>query len=79
MNKYLNTIVLALLKKFEEILGITIKLEYLSRGKGALLPFGRTLKNHLKKINCYPKRDLKNICKDNWCYHKLNLTGYGTQ
>tara|TARA_B100000780_G_scaffold139737_1_gene97891 strand:- start:4864 stop:5877 length:1014 start_codon:yes stop_codon:yes gene_type:complete len=72
-----STTVLELLKKFEEISGVTIKFKYLSRRGGDLAAFWANSSKAFEKMSWQPERNIKNICEDTWRWHKLNPIGYG--
>jgi len=74
-----NTTVLELLKKFEEISGVTIKFKYLPRREGDLAAFWADSSKLFEKMDWHPERNLKNICEDIWRWHELNPTGYGIE
>jgi len=72
-----STTVLELLKKFEETSGVTINFKYLPRRDGDLAAFWADSSKAFEKIDWQPERNIKKICEDTWCWHKLNPTGYG--
>ena len=72
-----STTVLELVKKFEEISGVTIKFKYLSRRGGDLAAFWANSSKAFEKMSWQPERNIKNICEDTWRWHKLNPIGYG--
>jgi UDP-glucose 4-epimerase len=74
-----STTVFELIKKFEEISGVTIKFKYLPRRDGDLATFWADSTMALEKMNWYPERNIKKICEDTWRWHKLNPTGYGRE
>jgi UDP-glucose 4-epimerase len=74
-----STTVLELIKSFEDTSGVTIKFKYLPRREGDLAAFWADTSKALKKIGWQSERNLKNVCEDTWCWHKLNPTGYGIE
>ena len=71
-----GTTALELLKKFEEISGVTIKFKYSPRRDGDLAAFWANSSKLSKKMSWKPERNIKKICEDTWRWHKLNPTGY---
>jgi UDP-glucose 4-epimerase len=74
-----STTVLELVSKFEEISGVPIKFEYLSRREGDLAAFWANSSKLSEKMSWKPERNIKKICEDTWRWHKLNPTGYGME
>ena len=72
-----STTVLELLRKFEDISGVTIKFKYLPRREGDLSAFWADSSMVFEKMGWQPKRNIKDICEDTWRWHKLNPIGYG--
>ena len=75
----ISTIVLELIKSFEETSGVTIKFKYLPRREGDLAIFWANSSKSSAKMSWKPERNIKKICEDTWCWHKLNPTGYGRE
>ena len=74
-----STTVLELVNKFEDISGIPIKFKYLPRREGDLTAFWADSSKAFEIISWKSERNIKNICKDTWRWHKLNPTGYVTE
>ena len=74
-----STTVLELVSKYEEISGVTIKFKYLPRREGDLAAFWADSSKAFEKTSWKSERNIKNICEDTWCWHKLNPTGYGRE
>ena len=74
-----GTTVFELLKKFEEISGLTIKFKYLPRREGDLATFWADSSKAFEKMDWQPERNIKQICEDTWRWHELNPTGYGIE
>ena len=72
-----STTVLELIKSFEEISGVTIKLKYSPRRDGDLAAFWANSSKSFEKMSWKPERNIKKICEDTWRWHELNPTGYG--
>ena len=68
-----------MIKSFEETSGVTIKFKYLPRREGDLAAFWADSSKAFEKTSWKPERNIKNICEDTWCWHKLNPTGYGSE
>jgi UDP-glucose 4-epimerase len=71
-----STTVLDLIKKFEETSGVTIKFKYLPRREGDLAAFWANSSKAFEKMSWRAERNISNICKDTWRWHKNNPTGY---
>jgi UDP-glucose 4-epimerase len=74
-----STTVFELLKKFEEISGVTIKFKYLPRRDGDLAAFWADSSKAFEKMDWQPERNIKKICEDTWRWCKHNPFGYGKQ
>ena len=71
-----STTVLALLRQYEKVSGVTIKFKYLSRRDGDLDAFWAHSSPIPQKMNWYSEKSIKQICEDTWRWHKNNPTGY---
>jgi UDP-glucose 4-epimerase len=71
--------VFELVKEFEDISGVTIKVKYLPRREGGLAAFWADSSKAFEVMGWKIERNIKNICEDTWRWHKLNPTGYGRE
>ena len=69
--------VLELVRKFEDISGVTIKYKYMPRREGDLAAFWADSSKSFVKLDWQAERGLNNICKDTWRWQKNNPNGYG--
>ncbi|MEZ8097337.1 MAG: UDP-glucose 4-epimerase GalE [Amylibacter sp.] len=74
-----STTVLELVSKFEDISGVPIKFKYLPRREGDLADIWAVSSKAFELMSWKAERNIKNICEDTWCWHKLNPTGYGRE
>ena len=74
-----STTVLELVKSFEDVSGVAIKLKYLSRREGDLDAFWADSSSAFYKMSWQPERSIKNICEDTWRWHRNNPIGYGAK
>ena len=72
-----STTVLELIKSFEDITGVAIKLKYLQRRDGDLAAFWADSSKAFEIMSWQPEKNIKKICEDTWRWHKLNPSGYG--
>jgi len=71
-----STTVLELIKSFEDISGVTIKLKYLPRRDGDLAAFWADSSKAFETMSWKPGRNIKNICEDTWRWQVNNPNGY---
>jgi UDP-glucose 4-epimerase len=71
-----NTTVLELVSKYKEISGVPIKFKYSPRRNGDLAAFSADSSKAFEMMSWKPERNIKKICEDTWCWHKLNPAGY---
>ena len=71
-----STTVLELIKSFEDISGVAIKLKVLPRRDGDLAAFWADSSKAFEIMSWKPEKDIKQICEDTWRWHKLNPSGY---